>query len=117
MVKGTIEGRWLIESMTSWDREFIGAAVCEFFEFGDKHLGSFLFGYVQGEIDYRIGERDGKPAVEFSWNGQDEMDPAQGRGWLVLEGPELKRKFFFQLGDESGIMLKWATGVRTGRKA
>ncbi len=112
----TITGRWLIDSMDAWDREFIDAEVRGFFEFVDEHLGSFQFGYVQGGIDYRIGDRDGKPAVEFSWDGQDEMDEARGRGWLVLDGDELRGMFYFHLGDESGIVLKRGTGVRKGRK-
>ena len=57
------------------------------------NTGQFHFGYVHGEIDYRLGKRDGKPAVEFTWDGHDEMDPAQGRGWAVLEGEELKGMF------------------------
>ena len=43
----------------------------------------------------------GKPAVEFSWDGNDEMDPAQGRGWAVLDGDRLKGMIFFHQGDES----------------
>jgi hypothetical protein len=58
--------------MEMWDREFIDEEVRSFFEFGPRNLGSFQFGYIQGQIDYRIGERDGKPVVEFSWNGRAE---------------------------------------------
>ena len=99
-------GRWLIESMDQWDRDFIDEMVRGYFEFDTKDSGIFQFGYVEGQIDYRLGERDGKPAVEFSWDGNDEMEPAQGRGWLVLEGDELKGMFYIHLGEESGIMLK-----------
>jgi hypothetical protein len=99
-------GRWLIESMDQWDRDFIDEEVRGYFEFDARGGGSFQFGYVQGQIDYHLGERDGKPAVEFSWDGRDEMDPAQGRGWLVLEGDELKGMFFIHYGDESGIVLR-----------
>ena len=99
-------GRWLIESMDQWDRDFIDEEVRGYFEFDNRGLGSFQFGYVQGQIDYRIGERDGKPAIEFTWDGNDEMDPAQGRGWLIPEGDELRGMFFFHLGDESGIVLR-----------
>ncbi len=100
-----VVGRWLIESMDQWDRDFIDAEVRGYFEFDAKGLGSFQFGYVQGQIDYRIGERDEKPAIEFSWDGYDEMDSSQGRGWLVPEGDDLKGMFFIHLGDESGIVL------------
>lgn len=98
-------GRWLIESMDQWDRDFIDEEVRGYFEFDTRGLGSFQFGYVQGQIDYRLGARDGKPAVEFSWDGRDEMDPAQGRGWLLCEGEELRGMFFIHLGDESEIVL------------
>ena len=98
-------GRWLIESMDQWDRDFIDEEVRGYFEFNARGSGSLQYGYVQGQIDYRLGERDGKPALEFSWEGRDEMDLAQGRGWLQREGEKLKGMFFIHLGDESGIAL------------
>ena len=104
--KNWAAGRWLIDSMEQWDRDFIDEEVRGYFEFDTKDSGSFQFGYVEGQIDYRLGERDGKPAIEFTWDGNDEMDPAQGRGWLVLEGDELKGMFYIHHGDESGIVLK-----------
>ena len=104
--KAEIAGRWLIESMDQWDRDFIDEAVRGFFEFDTKGSGTFQFGYVEGQIDYRPCERNSKPAVEFTWDGNDEMDPAQGRGWLVLDGDELKGMFYFHQGDDSGIVLK-----------
>ncbi len=98
-------GRWLIESMDQWDREFIDAEVRGYFEFDATGSGAFQFGYVRGDLDYRLTQRDAQPAVEFSWDGSDEMDPAQGRGWLILDGDELKGRFLFHQGDESGIVL------------
>lgn len=99
-------GRWLIESMDQWDRAFIDEEVRGYFEFDAKASGDFQFGYVHGYIDYRIVERDGKPAIEYTWDGNDEMDPAQGRGWFVLDGDELKGMLYIHHGDESGIVLK-----------
>jgi hypothetical protein len=56
-------------------------------------------------------ERDGRPCVEFSWEGNDECDPASGRGWAVLEEDgSLRGRIFFHLGDDSGF-----TAVREGR--
>jgi hypothetical protein len=92
--------------MDQWDRDYIDVEVRGYFEFDAKHSGDFHFGYVQGQIDYRLVERGGKPTVEFTWEGNDEMDPAEGRGWLVLDGDELKGMIFFHQGDESGIVLK-----------
>jgi len=104
--KNWVAGRWLIESMDQWDRDFIDEEVRGCFEFDAKDSGGFQFGYVRGHLDYRLVERDGKPAVEFTWDGHDEMEPAQGRGWMVLDGDELEGMLFMHLGDESGIVLK-----------
>jgi hypothetical protein len=98
-------GRWSIESMEEWDKDFIDEEVPGYFEFEANHLGAFQFGYVTGNIDYRVTERDGKPAVEYSFEAMDELDPRSGRGWFVLEGEKLIGRFFFHQGDESGIVL------------
>jgi hypothetical protein len=94
-------GRWRITWMDQWGQDFVDAEVEGFFEFGSNNLGSFHFGYVSGEIDYRVTERDGKPSVEFTWEGNDEMDPAQGRGWAILAGAEIDGMILFHRGDES----------------
>lgn len=51
---------------------------------GDR-LGSFQFGAVAGWIDYRLGTRDGKVSVEFSWEGRNDADPTCGRGWAAID--------------------------------
>ena len=104
--KNPFHGRWLIESMTEWDDEFINAEMRGYFEFGDDGTGSFHFGYVHGHTDYLIAERDDEPAVEFTWEGNDEMDPATGRGWAVLKDGKLDGMLFFHRGDESGFVAK-----------
>ena len=114
--KNWVVGRWLVESMDQWDRDFIDEDVRGYFEFDAKNSGDFHFGYVQGRIDYRLGEREGRPAVEFTWDGNDEMDPAQGRCWLVLDGDELKGMLFFHQGDESGIVLKREPEAKTKKR-
>lgn len=95
------EGRWKITSMEMWDQEFVDAEVEGYFEFGPNGLGSFQFGYVSGEIDYQDGTRDDKPSVEWSWDGNDEMDPAQGRGWAVIDGDEIHGVIAIHHGDQS----------------
>lgn len=47
--------------------------------------GNFGFSAVRGEMDCHEIERDGRPVVEFSWEGHDECNPAAVRGWAVLE--------------------------------
>ncbi len=51
-----------------------------FIEFEDNGTGHFRFGYVQGCMDWRVTTWNCEPAVEWSWEVKDEMDPAHGRG-------------------------------------
>jgi hypothetical protein len=41
---------------------------------------------------------DSEPPVEWTWGSNDAMDPAQGRGWALLNGDELHGMIFFH-GD------------------
>ena len=58
------QGRWLIEQMDQWDVEGESEELQPFIEFDQSDTGQFQFGCVYGEMDYRLGQRDGKPAVE-----------------------------------------------------
>jgi hypothetical protein len=104
------KGRWRITWMEQWDQDFVDEESVGFFEFDDKGGGDFHFGYVQGFMDCRLTTRDGKPAVEWTWEGNDEMESAQGRGWAVIDGKELKGMLFFHQGDESEFTAKLLKG-------
>lgn len=110
-------GRWRIVSMSMWDKEYLDEEVPAFIEFKPKQTGQFQFGYVQGQMDYRAGSRDGKHCVEFSWDGADtgggDMN-ISGRGWAVVEGNRLHGRIFIHLGDESDFVARRAKG--TGAK-
>jgi hypothetical protein len=58
-----------------------------FIEIGPRIDHSFRFIVVEGWMDIRRVERDGSPAIEFSWDGNDEGDPASGRGWAISLAP------------------------------
>ena len=107
--KSPFHGRWHIVSMTEWDEDYIHGEVRAFIEFDDTGGGSFQFGYVRGIMDCREATRDGKPCIEWSWEGNDEMDPAQGRGWAAVEGDRLDGMIFFHQGDDSGFEATRAT--------
>ena len=88
--------------MDQWDQDFVDAEVEGYVRFDHEDLGEFQFGYVHGNMTCERTERDGKPAIEWSWKGNDEMDPASGRGWVVLqEDGTLRGKLFFEGGDSS----------------
>jgi hypothetical protein len=94
--------------MDQWEQDYLDEEIEAFVQFGDDGSGSFQFGYVQGQIDHRSTERDGKAAVEFSWEGGDGADGTSltGRGWAVLNGTDLNGVFFIHYGDESGFVAR-----------
>lgn len=106
--KSPIEGRWNIVSMTEWDEDYLHEEGPAFIEFNPKGTGEFHFGYVQGQMDCQATERNGKPAVEFTWDGNDETEHVFGRGWAVLEDDQLEGMMFFHFGEDSGFTARRA---------
>jgi hypothetical protein len=96
-------GRWRIASMSAWESDYLDEEEQAYIEFTAKG-GEFHFGYVHGVMDCRPATRDGQPAVEWTWDGNDEMGPAQGRGWAVLKGDELHGMIYFHQGDDSDFV-------------
>jgi hypothetical protein len=57
-------------------------------------------------MDFRLMRRDGKPAVEWTWGGNDDMDPARCQGSAVVMRDELHSLIFFDCGDDSEFVAK-----------
>jgi hypothetical protein len=98
----SVNGRWRIVEMELWDREAIDLLGPAFIEIKADGHGSFRFIAVEGWMDIREVERDGRTGIEFSWEGNDERDPSSGRGWATL-APDgsLKGRIFLHMGDDS----------------
>jgi hypothetical protein len=79
-----ISGKWRITEMDLWDREAIDLVGPAFIEFKGEG-GRFRFIAVDGWMDCRHGQRNGRPSVDFTWDGNDEGDPASGRGWVIWD--------------------------------
>ncbi|WP_261556764.1 hypothetical protein [Frankia tisae] len=110
----SLTGRWRIVEMDLWDQEAIDLVEPGFIEFGGDGTGEFGFIAVRGWMDCRSTERDGRPLVEFSWDGADEGDEASGRGWAALgEDGALSGHLFFHRGDDSGFRATPFTGADT----
>jgi len=71
--------------------------------------GEFTFGCVTGQI-FGAG---GTNVVEFSWQGNDEMDEAQGDGWAELQPDgSLTGAICFNGGDEANfIARRWTSST------
>jgi hypothetical protein len=81
----SVTGAWRIVEMDLWDAEAINLLGPGYIQFDADRTGHFRFIAVEGWMDCRSGRRDGRPYVEFTWEGNDESDPASGRGWAALE--------------------------------
>ena len=92
--------------MEVWDQEFVDLEGPGYFKFKADSFGSFHFGAVEGDIDFRIVGEAPDSRVEFSWEGGDDSDPASGRGWAVLNGETLEGRIFIHRGDDSWFKAK-----------
>jgi hypothetical protein len=100
--------------MEQWDQDFVDEEEEGYFEFESKDFSQLHFGYVHGQMDCRFTTRDGKPTVEFSWEGNDEMDQALGRGWATIESDQIEGMLFFHGGDSSAFRAKRTKQEKTG---
>lgn len=96
--------------MEMWDQDYVGEITEGHFTFEKDGVGYFLFGLVEGEIDYRIEKVGEFERLEFSWEGQDENDPELGRGYVTLKEIFIVWKIYFHIGDDS-----WFKDERKGK--
>ncbi|HEX5407599.1 MAG TPA: hypothetical protein VFX16_35435 [Pseudonocardiaceae bacterium] len=90
--------------MSGWDRDAIDLVGPGFIEFANDRTGRFGFVAVDGWLDCRPVERNGRPGVEFTWEGSDGGDQVSGRGWAVLvDNQTIQGHLFFHMGDDSSF--------------
>ena len=116
--KSPFVGLWHIVSMESWDEDYFNEEVQAFIEFEENGTGHFQFGYVRGYMDWRPGTRDGRPCVEWTWEGADGADMTEltGRGWAKLKDDALDGMIFIHLGDDSEFVAKRATEKKARKR-
>lgn len=107
----SFSGKWRITGMDLWDKEDFDLLGPAYIRFDKNRTGAFRFIAVEGWMDCTYGKQEGKPFVEFSWEGNDECAPACGRGWARLEEDgTLSGHIFFHQGDDSGFRAVRSTG-------
>jgi hypothetical protein len=107
----TFTGRWRIIGSDSFrrdDLDLVGPAHLTLRRGGHGELELIA---LSADVDYRVVARDGKPGIEFSWEGVDEGDRLSGRGWAVLEGRELTGRILIHTGDDFGFVACRARGA------
>lgn len=102
-----IEGRWRIVEMAVWDTDFLDMMEPAYILFEGKTGGEFAFGCVTGQLHCR--ETDNR--VDFTWQGNDEMDEAAGDGWAELQTDgSLTGEIRLHNGDDATFIARpWTT--------
>ncbi len=102
-----MKGKWRIVEVTDHEADFPNMVEPAFILFNGKGGGEFVFGCISGAI-CGAGDRD---AVEFSWEGNDEMDEACGDGWAELQPDgSIIGRVCLHGGDEANFTTRlWTT--------
>lgn len=100
-------GRWRITEMSTWNKDYFDMEVPAYFEINEKLRGCFQFGLVSGQIDGKITKYKGAELFEFTWEGNDECDPASGSGEIeLINKNNAEGTIQIHLGDSSTFKLK-----------
>lgn len=102
-------GLWHIYEMETWDEEYFNEEVRAFIKINSDKTGEFHFGYVQAQMDGKIKKTSEGEVFEFTFDGNAEFDPAQGRGWIKIKEDNKKiieGEFFFHMGDSSKFLAR-----------
>jgi hypothetical protein len=109
-------GQWRIVAMDLWTADDLDLLSSAHLTLERGGLGRLGFLAIEAGLDYRVGKRDGGPAVEFSFEGSDEGDLITGRGWAILAGDELRGRIFIHRGDGSGFTARRSECAASRRK-
>lgn len=102
----SVLGRWRIVEMPDYTDDYPDMMEPAYILFEGHGSAEFAFGCVTGQI-FGGGDTD---TVEFSWNGSDEMDEAQGVGWAEVQPDgSLKGQICFHGGDEADFIARRCT--------
>lgn len=104
--KPSLLGAWRIVETELWDVDDLDLMEPAHMTLKPRGHGRLGLLAIEAELDYRVVQREGLPAVEFSFEGFDEGDRISGRGWATLDGEQLRGRLFFHQGDDSGFTAR-----------
>ncbi len=100
-------GTWHIYEMEQWDEEYFNMDVQAYIEVRSDNLGNFQFGFVTGYLDGYIEVGFDEQRFVFTWEGQDDMEPMTGSGWMKLQGKnEVVGLIKLHLGERSDFRAR-----------
>jgi hypothetical protein len=108
------EGTWHITEMEMWGDDYLNMEVQAYIRIRRDGGGDFQFGLVSGEIDGEVVKTSDGDRFTFTWDGNDECDPASGSGWLEMESKnKLDGKIKIHHGDSSTLAAERAAKTKT----
>lgn len=94
----SVRGRWRVIETPGYDMAVPGAHILF-----DRDGGEFAFDCLTGSIH---GACNGD-AVEFAWEGNDEMEQARGHGWAeVQDDGSLQGEICLEYGDDISFIAR-----------
>lgn len=100
-------GTWHIYRMEMWDEDYFNMEVQAYITVNENGFGRFQFGLVSCSLNGKNVDREGQCRFEFSFEGNDECDPASGFGWFIQENKnKIKGQFRFHQDDSSTFLAR-----------
>jgi hypothetical protein len=88
--------------MEMWDADYFNMERQAYLEINSNGLGDFQFGLVTVQIDGEVEMSGNNERFSFTWDGNDELDPVSGSGWITLDGTnKIIGRIKIHLGDSS----------------
>ena len=102
-------GKWNIIEMEMWDEDYYNMEVQAYIKIETNNDGSFQFGLVSGIIDGKLVDHVGQERLQFTFEGNDECDPTNGSGWVMVKEKDIiEGEFRFKFGDNSTFLARKA---------
>lgn len=114
--KPSLLGAWRIVDTELWDLDDLDLMEPAYVTLKPRGHGRLGLLAIEAALDYRVVQREGLPAIEFSFEGFDEGDQISGRGWAILDGELLRGRLFFHQGDDSGFTARRSERVARRRR-
>jgi hypothetical protein len=94
----SVRGKWRVVETPEYDMAGPGSFIV-FAEDGGEFALDCLTGSIHGRCE---GD-----AVEFTWDGSDEMEPTSGRGWAeMLDDGSLQGEICLDGGDDIAFIAR-----------
>lgn len=95
--------------MSAWDEDYFNMEVQPYIKINSGGLGEFQFGLVWGQLDGKNTKIGQENIYSFSWEVNDECDPAFGSGWCKLKDDNtLEGEIQIHQGDSSTFLAERA---------